>query len=207
MKPEANKPLLPEGAEPTAQLRDSAWIPLVVVLLGFMVYWAWGYIDDNSGRFDPLVFEPYASTNQLVEFLPKGESDVMLAKGKTVYTKICAPCHMESGTGDATRFIPPLNGSEWVVAPGPNRLARIVLHGLNGPITVKGQTYGGAAMLAWKDVLNDEDIAAVLTYVRSSWGNKAKPVTPEQVKSIRTATADRSDNWTAEELLKVPDAD
>ena len=62
-------------------------------------------------------------------------------------------------------------------------------------------------MLAWKDTLNDDDIAAALTFVRSQWGNKAAPITSDQVKKIRAATADRSDNWAPEDLLKLPEAD
>jgi len=62
-------------------------------------------------------------------------------------------------------------------------------------------------MLAWRDTLSDDEIAAVLTYVRSSWGNHASAVTPAQAKKIRAATASKGDNWTPEELLKVPEND
>ncbi|MBI5388583.1 MAG: cytochrome c [Verrucomicrobia bacterium] len=196
-----------ESPEPTTQTKAPLGVTqlLVIVLLGFMVYWASGYIDDNGGRFDPIVYEPYGSTNDLAAFF--ATDDGAAARGKTVFKTFCAPCHMESGLGDSTRFIPPLAGSEWVNTDGPNRIVRIVLNGLQGPITVKGQSYGGAAMLPWRDVLNDQDIAAVLTYVRSEWGNKGAPVTPEDAKKVREATAARSENWTADELLKVPDKD
>jgi mono/diheme cytochrome c family protein len=207
MKADPSKLFPPEPAEPTAR-KEFSWLLMVVILLmGIMVWWAWGYTDDEGGGFNGLVYEPYHSTNQLADFLPKGEGDLILAKGKSVYAKICAPCHMDAGTGDPTRFIPPLAGSEWVTAPGANRIIRIVLNGLNGPITVKGQQYSGTAMLAWKDTLSDEEIAAVLTYTRSQWGNKASAVKPEQVKKVRAATADRSDNWSPDELLKMPDSD
>ena len=196
-----------EPAEPTARTGPSWVLMGVIGLLAVTFYLAAGYVDDHSGNFHPLVYEPFHTTNELADFLPKGEGELLIAKGKIVYTRICAPCHMESGTGDPTRFIPPLAGSEWVLAAGPNRIARIVLNGLNGPINVKGQNYSGTAMLAWKDTLNDDDIAAALTYVRSSWGNKAAPITTEQVKKIRAATADRTDNWAPEDLLKLPEAD
>ena len=99
---------------------------------------------------------------------------------------------------------PPLAGSEWVLAEGPNRIIRIVLHGLQGPIEVKGQSFN-AAMLAWRDILTDEDIANVLSFIRNEWGNKAPLVTPEQVKAIREETAARDSNWTPTELLAVPE--
>lgn len=207
MKREPTQPLPPESAEPTARVAPSGLLMVVLGLLGVMVFWASGYVDDHGGRFDSLVYEPFQSTNDLNDFIPKGEGDLIIARGKSVYTKICAPCHMDAGTGDPTRFIPPLAGSEWVNAAGANRTIRIVLNGLNGPITVKGQQYSGTAMLAWRDSLSDEDIAAALTYTRSQWGNKAPAVKPEQVKKIRTATADRSDNWSPDELLKMPESD
>lgn len=176
----------------------------LVGFLGIMLYWGCNYTDNHGGTFSALVYEPYLSTNQLAEFRPKGEGDILMARGRSVYKTICAPCHMESGTGDPTRFIPPLAESDWVTAEGPNRLIRIVLHGLTGPITVNGKTWSGTAMLAWRDTLSDEDIAAVLTYTRNAWGNRASPVSAEKVQEVRAATADRSDNWTEEELLRIP---
>ena len=59
-------------------------------------------------------------------------------------------------------------------------------------------------MLPWRDSLTDEDVAAVLTYVRASWGNKAPAVIPDDVKKIREETKSKSGNWTADELLKLP---
>lgn len=207
MKADPQELLPPESAEPTAR-KEFSWLQMAAIFLsGVMVWWAWGYTDDEGGGFNGLVYEPFHSTNQLADFQPKGEGDLMLAKGKGVYARICAPCHMEGGTGDPTRFIPPLAGSDWADAPGPNRIIRIVLNGLNGPITVKGQQFNGTAMLAWKDNLSDEDIAAVLTYVRSQWGNHASPVTAAAAKKIRAATADRGDNWSPDELLKIPESD
>ena len=87
--------------------------------------------------------------------------------------------------------------------PGPTRIIRIALHGLSGPISVKGKEYGAGQMLAWKDLLTDEDIASALTFVRNSWGNKAPPVKPDQVKKIREETKDWSGYMNVEELNKV----
>jgi len=79
------------------------------------------------------------------------------------------------------------------------RVVRIVLHGLQGPVTVKGGTYNGA-MPAWADVMSDAEIAAVLAYVRSSWGNSAGAIAVEKVAQERAATAGRTTPWTAAEL-------
>ena len=120
--------------------------------------------------------------------------------GQQIYSTTCAACHQPNGEGNGETY-PPLAGSEWVTGP-EGRVARIVLHGLTGEVEVAGQTYSGA-MPPWKDVLKYEEIAAVLTYVRSSWGNKAPAITAATVASIRAANASRTTPWTVAELAKV----
>ncbi|MEI7731429.1 MAG: cytochrome c [Verrucomicrobiota bacterium] len=124
--------------------------------------------------------------------------------GGLLYVKNCSPCHQNTGLGQPPMY-PPLAGSDWVNAPGPDRLIRIVLHGLHGPITVKDATFNNI-MVPWKDFLKDEEIAALLTYLRrnQSWGNTAPAVTPARVTEIRQAETGRDGPWTAEELLKIP---
>ena len=82
-----------------------------------------------------------------------------------------------------------------------------MLDGIQGPITVKGMGFNGA-MPPWRELLKDEEIAAVLTYVRGNqnWGNSAPPVTPEQVKAIRDKVAART-AWLPDELLKVAETE
>jgi mono/diheme cytochrome c family protein len=92
---------------------------------------------------------------------------------------------------------PPIAGSE-IITGDKARLIRLVLHGLQGPITVHGQRYNNV-MPPWKS-LSDADMAAVLTYVRSNFGNSASAVTPEEVATERSATASRTTMWTASEL-------
>lgn len=123
--------------------------------------------------------------------------------GETVYKTVCIACHQPNGQGLPGAF-PPLAGSEWVQASKPDRIIRIVLNGLEGPIHVKGMTYAAAPMPAQRDVLSDEQIAAVLTYARQTWGNKASPVTTEEVKASRSATAGRTKAWTQAELESIP---
>jgi mono/diheme cytochrome c family protein len=113
---------------------------------------------------------------------------------------------MPSGTGNRGNNVPPLAGSEWVLAEGPNRIIRIVLNGLQGPLEVKGDQYGANVMTPF-NILTDEQIAAALTFVRHSWGNNAGPVSPEKVKAIREATKDRDGSWSPDELKKIPEKD
>jgi mono/diheme cytochrome c family protein len=104
----------------------------------------------------------------------------VMEAGKAAFL-ICSACHGQNGEGTVG---PPLAGSEWVTGP-PSNLILMQLRGLQGAITVKGKEYnvpGGMAPMAYQD---DKTIAAVLTYVRNSFGNKAPVVTPEQVAALR----------------------
>ena len=92
-------------------------------------------------------------------------------------------CHGANGEGGPVG--PVLAGSDWVAGPVSN-LIRIQLRGLNGPIHIKGQLYTPVAPMAPLSYQTDEQVAAVLTYVRNSFGNKAGPVLPEQVKMLRS---------------------
>jgi len=123
-----------------------------------------------------------------------------LPDGKQVYATTCVACHQATGEGTPGVF-PPLAGSEWVTGDEA-KVVRILLHGVTGPIEVAGETYNGM-MPPWGGTMKDADIAAVLTYVRSAWGNKAAPVTAAKVASIRAATSARATPWTAPELAAV----
>ena len=92
-------------------------------------------------------------------------------------------------------------GSEWV-AGSEHRLIRIVLHGLRGPIKVKGESF--ELDMPSLGVLDDDQIAAALTYVRREWGHNYDPVSPAAVKKVREETAAREDAWTMVDLLKIP---
>ena len=132
-----------------------------------------------------------------------------LKAGKKFYEQAgsCVACHQPDGKG-ITPLAPPLAQSEWVTG-SPKVLAAIVLHGLAGPITVNGKTYAPPdiqpLMPGLKDntEYGDRKLAAIMTYVRNAWGNKADPVRTDFVKSVRKATADRSDVYAPEELLKM----
>ncbi len=122
-------------------------------------------------------------------------SSVAQAQGTSRYA-VCAGCHQNHGRGMPPAF-PPLAGSEFVAAPHEIP-ARIVLLGLQGPMTVGGQRFNGT-MPAWGS-FSDADIAATLTYVRSQWGNSAAAVTPQQVAAVRAALAGRTRAWTGAEI-------
>ena len=96
---------------------------------------------------------------------------------------------------------PPLAGTRWA-SESEERLARIVLHGLRGSITVADKEYN--LEMPAMGFFDDQDIAAILTYIRAAWGKPAEPVTPEIVEKVRTQTRERSDSWTVEELLSSP---
>jgi mono/diheme cytochrome c family protein len=103
--------------------------------------------------------------------------------GEAVYTKYCITCHQQDGQGIPDAF-PPLAGGEWVVGD-EGRLVRLVLNGMQGPITVRGERFNN--VMTPHGFLSDGQIAAVLTYVRSSFGNHAPPVDSATVAAVRAA--------------------
>jgi hypothetical protein len=82
----------------------------------------------------------------------------------------------------------------------------VLLKGLQGPITVKGQAYGSAVMQPWEKTLTDAKIADVLTYIRQEWGNTGGPVTPEAVGALRKELANRPDSFTETDFKGAEDA-
>jgi mono/diheme cytochrome c family protein len=135
-----------------------------------------------------------------VDLKPLTTEQAELAKlGGTKYAQFCASCHQPHG-GGAPGLAPPLGGSEWVSGP-PERLAKIVLHGLIGPIEVRNQEWNlHMPGLGFAGAVDDHEIAAILTFVRRAWGNRADPVAQTVVSQAREAAADRKFPWTAKEL-------
>ena len=124
--------------------------------------------------------------------------------GKTLYHEdgYCGTCHRPDGQGLPAAGFPPLAGSEWVTG-SVDRLIKVTLHGLTGPIEVGGMTYPGQVpMTPFKHLMSDEEVAAVLTYVRNAFGNTADAVTPETVAAVRQATASKKGFYTADELAR-----
>ncbi len=119
-------------------------------------------------------------------------------KGAATYAQICQSCHQATGLGVEGTF-PPLKGSKWLLG-NPDVPISIVIAGLQGDIAVEGKPFNGA-MQPW-GMLSDDDIANVLTYARSQWGNTASAVTAAQV-TVTRATVGSHSAWSVDELTKA----
>ncbi|NBR49848.1 cytochrome c, partial [bacterium] len=175
--------VLRENPEPT---NASDPIPLALTAIFFVIIFIAGiYLALNSGGFRSDVFSPdLVSWSGAGAGGPAAPVDPKIV-GKRIFTQNCVVCHQTTGLGMPGQF-PPLAGSEWVVG---------------GAVQVKGATYNNA-MPPWKQ-LKDEQIAAVLTYIRSEWGNAAAPISTEYVKSIRDKTIARTESWYQKELKAI----
>lgn len=134
----------------------------------------------------------------------KGAERDLFVKGKAIYARdgFCNTCHQSDGKGLSNSGFPPLAGTKWVNG-NEERLIKLVLKGLYGPIEVLDKKYPGQVpMTPFAGMLNDEEVAAVLTYVRNSFGNKASAISPAQVKMTRDAVKDKTGFYSPEELLK-----
>ena len=126
------------------------------------------------------------------------EQQALFDSGKQTFAGLCAACHQPTGRG-LEGLAPPLADSEWVNGD-QERIIKVVMHGLRGPIKVKGLSYSYDMPAA--GFLSDEQIAGVLTYIRREWDHEASPVPLDLVQKIRAETKGRSDAWTEGELLK-----
>lgn len=183
-----------ENPEPEEGLRKT---PMIVLLwIAILIVWGVGYYAYNIGK--PLLGGDSRSAPEL-RTSTEGDGTDSGINGKTVFSAQCAACHQANGQGIPGTF-PPLAGSKWVVAP-PNIPIAIVHDGLQAPIDVKGQTYEGM-MPAFKDTLSNDEIAAVLSYVRQEWGNQAGPITGKQVEEHQARVGERGP-WSASELKEI----
>jgi mono/diheme cytochrome c family protein len=192
-----------EAAEPVA---GKAEVPIwLILLLAVLFCWGMFYVDKFGGWFNPEVFEPYTTYADVVGDQPYDPEAAFRALGDSTFNKSCALCHQASGLGQEGKF-PPLAGSDWLLADGPNRIGRIVLNGLGGPIKV--QAANGAvelnASMAPLGGYSNEELAAALSYARQQWGNKGSKITAEQIAAIRAAIQNHPGPFTADELLAIP---
>jgi mono/diheme cytochrome c family protein len=199
--------ITPES-NPQSQLPSERHAPIPGWLLGFGVilsFWAGGYLFFYSGGFRGDVYDPGQITWGPVNTGPVAPPDPK-AIGKRLFTANCAQCHQSNGHGQAGVY-PPLDNSEWVVG-SKNRLISILHKGIAGPIHVNGVLYNNN-MPAWGDgapiMLKDEQISAILTYIRSEWGNKASPVSTEEVAAKRKELSAITSPWSESGLLAIPD--
>jgi mono/diheme cytochrome c family protein len=195
------------------------WVSLI---FGALLAWGGYYVGANSADFRRDVYDRSdlkmpegggAAAANLPDPDPQTVDELMKI-GQQKFQAVCAACHQANGLGNPSQNIPPLDGSEWVAGDQASaaRLSRIVLYGLSGPLQVKGRTYNGV-MPNQGNVFKDYEIAAVLTYIRNSWSNKAdagKPpaITAAVVSAARAKEGARKPNGsqpvTQEELLKIP---
>jgi mono/diheme cytochrome c family protein len=115
-------------------------------------------------------------------------------RGRTAFLTYCAPCHQTDGSGMA-RLATPLRNSKWVLGK-EELLARIVLNGLKDDLLMPPMS-----------TLDDQQLAAILTYIRRAWGHEGGRVSAEMVGRVRAASSGRTAPWTRAELsaLPVPD--
>ena len=190
---ELHEPIYREMAEP----RDGFEPPptwLLFLCLAIMGFGGW-YLGMFSGDFSAAIYDETGGTVgvPMSDSEPGTVVDPMVL-GKRVYNN-CMACHQRDGLGVAGNY-PPLAGSEWV-GGSPGVLAALILHGLEGAVEVGGQTYN-QVMPKWSH-LTDEQAAAVLTFIRGSWDNRAGPVSPDLVAAVRAQTSGRGRPWTAPE--------
>ena len=133
-----------------------------------------------------------------------GVDKEIFLKGAEVFNREghCITCHQPDGMGLPAAQFPPLVGSEWVTG-SEERLIKLTLHGLYGPIEVDGVRFPGVVPMTPFKMLSDEEIASVLTFVRNTFGNEASVVKPEAVKKVRAATEQQPAFYVPEELLKT----
>lgn len=142
---------------------------------------------------------------EIPEHFSKAEGEVYTLGAEVFHREAhCVTCHQATGEG-IVNIYPPLVDSPWVNG-SEERLIKLTLHGLWGPITVKGVTYdptkGVPPMTAFKSFLSDEEVAAALTYVRNTWGNEAAAISAGKVREVRAATEAQQIFYKPEELLK-----
>ena len=192
---------VPTDSEPTSTRSTTPmWI---IVFMLILIFVGAVYFDHHSGWFDARLYGPYASTDELESYQPKSGAAAALAHGKVVFEAYCGLCHGNDGNGKPGQA-PPLAGSEWVLTKGFNRLAHIPLGGISGPIKVEGKDWS-LNMAAMGAGLSDSDLAAVLTYVRGSWGNKASAVSADDVNKIRAQMGKSPLPMSGDQMMKMPE--
>ena len=168
----------PQGREAADPSERSQPVPLLVLAaaLGFVI-WSVVYIllSESAG------FTAFGDQRTVADLHSVTPKPGQLVDGKQVFSANCIACHQATGLGLPAVF-PPLDGSEWVIGDD-NIVANILLYGINGPITVKGATFNGA-MPSFAQ-LSDAELAAVASHIRSTWSNKAAPLSAELVAKVR----------------------
>jgi mono/diheme cytochrome c family protein len=191
-------PIMREQAEPRDGFEPIP--PFLAPLFGALVFWAGFYFAGHYADFSAgtLAQDPSRTGAEGPE-----KPLTLVEKGAKIFAGTCASCHNGDGAGATC---PPLAGSEWINDRSAGVVVRILLNGAAGPIEVKGKTYSLSMKLA--DPLSDDAAAAVATFVRQAWGNKAHQagdITPAYVAAARKNIGGRTAQWTAAELKALGD--
>ncbi len=163
-----------------------------------------GHLDAPARQRLAALFQVGSGEEEV--FLLTEEHRRQFKEGEAHYQRICLGCHQIHGNGQQY-LAPPLVGAEWVLGP-ERRLIALVLDGVTGPIEVLGKTYTAPEIqpvmpgLRLNPEFTDEQLAAIMTYVRNAWGNGAPPVSAGAVARYRESVAPRAP-WTPEELMKL----
>src|SRR5579883_1658324 len=137
---------------------------------------------NSSPAASPAAASPGAASTMSSGAMTAAAGGGASSGGAKIFATNCSSCHQANGKGQPGVF-PPLAGNA-VVTGTPTTVIHIVKDGLSGKIQVAGSTYNGQ-MPPWKGTLSDSDIASVVTYIRSSWGNHASAVTASQVTATK----------------------
>ncbi len=181
-----------ENEDPEEAVRPMPVAALLVAAA--MVVWAVVYILST----EPLTLSQFGDQRTRAELSGPVAAAGGAVDGKALYAAQCAACHQASGAGLPGVF-PPLDGSEWVQGE-PRVLANILLHGITGEITVKGNKYQGA-MPAFPQ-LSDAELAGIASFIRGNWSNKAEPLQAELFAKER-ADGSRTTPFEGEAALKA----
>ena len=178
-----------EKPEPQEGSRKIPW-PLLALWTGVTIFACSYYLtqipNDSVSTLGDLRSSPSPAAKQTVA-------------GDKLFAQNCAACHQPDGKGIPGAF-PPLAGSSWVTA-SPDVIGRILLYGVNGPIKVSGKDFNGQ-MPNFGARMDDEQIAAIASYVRTAWGNQSEAVNPGQIAKIRSDEKGRSKPWQGEVELR-----
>jgi mono/diheme cytochrome c family protein len=180
---------LPILAEAEKQTKDKTWIP--------------GTLETAVAHLSGISVTEKKEED--IKSSLTGSDRELFVLGKEIYARegFCSTCHQSDGKGLIASRFPPLSGTPWVTG-SPERLIKIVLKGLMGEIEVLGRQYPGQVpMTPYEGMLDDSEIAAVLTYVRNSFGNQASTISPDLVRKVREEVKDKEGFYKPADLLKM----
>ncbi|MEQ4618797.1 MAG: cytochrome c [Corticimicrobacter sp.] len=170
---------------------------LLTGLLAGALVWFLGYIivPPTTGR----TALGYQALPEGMNVPANADGQPVADNGRRIYADACLSCHQPLGQGLSTVF-PPLRGTDWVTG-SPERLILAVLHGITGPIQVNGTTFN-SFMPGFGQQLDDEELVAVLNYIRNSWGNQGSPLDTSLVANVRQRSATRQSPWRSQQELE-----